>query len=245
VAAHPRAGVGPLAVTADLIELPLWACRWQKPRQRVLADVAGEPTRLVTPDGEPIDPDQHTLLPRALTLTAVMRAALSDFFVHGHGGGLYDRVTEAWWADWEGDALAPAVVVSADARLSFEAPLADRRELAAAQWQAHHAPHNIDRLLKLDGPLAHEKRRLIEQVANSHDRWVRWLSFCAIHRLNDELARRYPEVVQQTDQRLAEAKQGLANRAVAEKRDWCFALYDKATLQQIRDQLRHAPATVS
>jgi hypothetical protein len=240
VAAYPQAGVTPLAITPEWIELPLWACRWARPRQRVLADVTREPSVLVTPDGTPIDPQSQTLLPRALTLTALMRSALCEFFIHGRGGGLYDRVTETWWQYWQGSALAPTAVVSADARLPFEVPLADRRQLASAKWHAHHAPHNVDRLLDLDGPMVREKQRLIAQMQRSRDRRTRWLSFCAIHRINAALVEQHPTVVGEPEQQLHEARQGLLNRAVAEKRDWCFAFYSKQQLQQIVEQLKSA-----
>jgi hypothetical protein len=239
IAANPTAGVPALAVTSDWVELPLWACAWGRPRRRVLADVTAEPTLLVTPDGEPIDPSETSLLPRALSLTAFMRSTLCGFFIHGRGGGVYDRATEAWWHDWQGTALAPAAVVSADARLPFNAPTADRRELAGARWQAHHAPHNVDRWLGLDGPLAREKQRLLQQMAQARDRAGRRMTFRAIHRLNRELVRRHPEVVDQTRQRVASARQGLANRRVAEKRDWCFALYRLSEFEAIRQSLLH------
>ena len=62
--------------------------------------------------------------PRALTLTAVARLALCDVFIHGTGGGRYDRAMERWIAAALGEearaALAPMMVVTA----TRHAPLA-------------------------------------------------------------------------------------------------------------------------
>jgi len=62
--------------------------------------------------------------PRALTLTAIARLALCDVFIHGTGGGRYDRAMERWIAATLGDearaALAPMMVVTA----TRHAPLA-------------------------------------------------------------------------------------------------------------------------
>ena len=62
--------------------------------------------------------------PRALTLTAIARLALCDVFIHGTGGGRYDRAMERWIASALGEearaALAPMMVVTA----TRHAPLA-------------------------------------------------------------------------------------------------------------------------
>jgi hypothetical protein len=62
--------------------------------------------------------------PRALTLTAIARLALCDVFIHGTGGGRYDRAMERWIAAALGEearaALAPMMVVTA----TRHAPLA-------------------------------------------------------------------------------------------------------------------------
>ena len=62
--------------------------------------------------------------PRALTLTAIARLALCDVFIHGTGGGRYDRAMERWIAAALGEearaALAPMMVATA----TKHAPLA-------------------------------------------------------------------------------------------------------------------------
>ena len=86
-------------------ELPLWALS-ANGRTPVMAD-------------DPID--ERIIAPRAFLMTAIARAALGDCFVHGTGGGRYERVTERWMGEWLGIELAPMVVATATLRL----PLAE------------------------------------------------------------------------------------------------------------------------
>jgi len=229
----PAAGVTPLLVTPEWVEAPLWACAWQRPRRRVFVDVSAAPAMFVLSDGTPIDEHSYELLPRALPLTAVMRQSVCDFFIHGRGGGVYDRITDRWWHAWQNAALAPTAVVSADAQLTFDVPIADRGEYAAARWWWHHVRHNVDRVLGLDGPLTREKRRLIEIMDVDRDRWRRWLRFRAIHRINDTLARQHSEPITSARDALRRAGQGLTNREAARKRDWCFALHERDALASL------------
>jgi len=237
VLAEPAAGVPPLAVTREWVELPLWACGWNRPRRRVYADVSDEPVLLVLGDGTPVGEAGLTLLPRALALSAFVRGYLIDFFIHGQGGGVYDRLTDAWWAGWLGGGLSPTAVVSADAYLSFDAPVADRGEVSAAKWHRDHIDDNVDRVLGLAGPLPREKARLVAQNARDRRREPRRLRFRAIRRINAELNRQHAEAIAEADRRLRRARLGLANRAVAYKRDWPFPLYPAATLASLRREL--------
>lgn len=251
VAAHPEAGIAPLVIERERVELPMWALCWNGLRQRVFADLADRAPLLTLEDGTPIDTDDGAwLAPRALLLTALMRAALCDLFIHGKGGGAYDRITEQWWRTWRGEPLAPMAVVSADAHLSFDVPLADRAALARARWQRHHVPFNVDRLLHLDGPLVAQKQRLIQRMHADGQltprrarRRQHWLAFREIHRINAELCRAHPQVLDDADRQLATARLGLTNARIAGKRDWCFALYPAATLEALRGAIEH-PAPV-
>ncbi len=176
-----------------------------------------------------------------LLLTALMRSRFCELFVHGKGGGVYDRITEQWWRQWRGDAevLAPMTVASADAHLAFDVPVTDREALHRARWYRHHVPYNVDRLLGLEGPLVKQKWALIEAMSDHGrlPRRQRWLAFREIRRINDALCQAHPEPVQAADHQLAQARQGLGNAKVAARRDWCFALYPPATLESLRDAI--------
>ena len=256
VAAVPQAGLTPLRLEPDRVELPLWLARWNEPRRRVFADLA-DTTPIFTDDaGEPIELERASqagprsaLLPRAMLLTAFMRSAVCQMFIHGTGGGLYDQATDHWWRAWRGQSLAPAVVATADVRLSFpHLPLADAAALARARWRVHHAPHNVDRLLKLDDTLTREKQRVLTTILAPHARHARHarhattrrhrqLAFTHLHRINARLAAAHPHVIAHAHDELRQTRLGLANAATARRRDWPFFLHDDEDLAELRRRI--------
>lgn len=234
VAEHRAAGITPLMIGRELVEVPLWALAWEQPRRRVFVDVADRQHRFVFEDGTPVDAEAFDLAPRALLLTAMMRSRWCGLFIHGTGGYLYDRITEQWWRQWRGEPLAPMALATADLHLSFDAPVANAAEHRRAVWYRHHAPHNIDRILGAPDP---RKTDLLAHMDDDRDRRRRRASFDAIHRINAELAREHPEVPEQAAARLRTAEVGLANAAIAARRDWCFALYSHDHLDALRGAL--------
>ena len=241
VADHPRAGMTPMVVGRELVELPLWAVCWNQPRRRVFVDLADSMPICVYDDGEPIDREAVTLLPRALLLTAVMRGYLCDLFIHGTGGLVYDKVTEAWWRDWAGEELAPMAAVTADVFLDLRAPIADPAALRRAIWRMHHLPHNLDRVLGLDGEAVRRKRELIEHMdddrGQARGRARRRAAFDELHQINSGLAEQNPEALASAQRCLSRARAGVKNTRVASRRDWCFALYPPDSLRTLRRTL--------
>lgn len=234
VSQHPEAGMSPLIVSRDFVELPLWAVAWEQPRRRVFADLTDSQPVFVFDDGEPIDRDQFALLPRALLLTAVMRACLCDLFIHGTGGLVYDRITEQWWGDWAGDTLAPMAGATANVYLNLDAPIADQADLTRAVWQKHHLPHNLDRALNLTGHLVERKRELLAHMDDDRDKARRRDAFRELKQINRELAEQHPDQLQAADRALARARAGVGNTNIAGRRDWCFALYPEEDLHDLR-----------
>ena len=268
VSAYPEAQVGTLRVERDRIELPLWFMdpapekeMWPgdqipplPPRQRVFADVAGTEPILVLENGHPAPRWQDGpgwsigLAPRALFLTALARTHFCDLFVHGTGGERYDRVTEQWWRNWIGTALAPRATVSADLYLNLDAPIADRRQLDRAVWWTHHLPHNIDRVLPdtnatpEDLAAIQRKKRLIGQMDHDRNRRRRAEAFAQIHQINHRLGEAHPDLLRQAQHQLRRTRQGVANRRIALKRDWCFALYPPEQLKRLQRVLAGSDA---
>jgi len=229
VAGNPQGGVKPLHEQHDRVELPLWWMATGQPRRRVYADIVGGRAELADNLGRVIDVDTMTdhacLAPRALTLTAIIRGGLCDLFIHGRGGGLYDLAAEAWMSRWLDLTLAPMVVVSADVRLPFDAPVASETDYRDAVWRAHHLPHNVDRALGLNSPEATRKQRLLATMNDDRDRGRRRVAFDEIHKVNANLVATYPDVIAEAIRDREIAKCGLANHAIARRRDWCFAIY--------------------
>ena len=116
--AFPDAGTRPLAIRERAIELPLWRIRPGEARMPVYSTQLDEIPR-----------DQ--LAPRALLMTAIVRLAGCDLFIHGTGGAAYDRITERWIQTWLAQDLAPIGVASATRTLDVsEAALPTEDEIA-------------------------------------------------------------------------------------------------------------------
>jgi len=234
VGRYPDAGMTPLVVNRLVVELPLWAIRRGAPRRRVFVDIADSEPLFVFGDGEPVDRSIGTLLPRALMLTAVMRSALCDLFIHGTGGLLYDRVTEDWWRAWTGESLAPMAGVTADLYMPFKAPVAGREQLTRAVWHRHHLKHNLDRALSLEDDLANEKQALLAHMDDDRDRLRRRKAFKRVHEINRALVDQYPEALVEAAVGLEQARVGRENAEIAGRRDWSITLYPQARLHTLR-----------
>lgn len=243
-AAYPEAGIRPLYAGRDVVEAPLWA-QDDAGATPVFIDLgdSGRPYLFTQGQrqGQSLDltgPGAIGYLrPRALTLSAIMRGERCDFFVHGRGGGVYDQVTERWWGDWTGKPLAPMAVVSADVYLPLDAPVATRAERDRAVWFDHHLPFNVDRFAgpvdDAEASLHAEKRALLDHMNDDRDKRRRAKAFKRIHAINDALRQRHRDRLAQAHQAAERARRGVANRAVAERRDWCFALYPRELLHQL------------
>ena len=239
VSRHDRAGMTPLCIEADRIELPLWGLTWCQPRRRVFADISGSVPVLVLENGRPLDKENFRIAPRAVLLTGFLRSVCCDFFIHGRGGAIYDRISEQWLAEWRGIQLAPIAVVSADLHLPLDAPVAHASELSRAHWRAHHLPHNIDRVLDLDGLDVRRKHMLLTHMDDDRDRVRRAKAFREIHQINDDLGIKHADVLDRARHDLARTKVGVANRDIARKRDWCFAFYGHEQLNALSRRMEN------
>lgn len=243
VSARPGAGIAPLHAGVDIIELPLWHVAANEPRQRVYAQTVGPRAELITGEGAAIklDDPRRKLAPKALMLTAIMRAAVADLFIHGAGGGIYDRVMEDWWHRWRGESVAPMAVASADLRLAFDVPLDTEASRDRAVWLAHHLPHNMDRHAPLDAAdaaMADEKRRILQHMDDDRDGARRAAAFDRLHAINATLAGHHRDLLRTSEQAVARAAQGVANREVAMRRDWPLHWYTARQLEQLCEGLR-------
>ena len=251
VHANPQAGMSRLIVERDRIELPLWEIgdvSSPHPRQRVFADISDSKPMLITSDGEPIvvrAGEQTSLAPRALLLTAMMRSQHCDLFIHGHGGGIYDRVMEQWWQQWMGESLAPMAVVSADVRLPFPGiAQASHDDLSRAIWFEHHLPHNLDRHLPaimLDRQAVDRKHEILQMMETTQEPRARAAWFRELHRINEQLAGEHRDVLLLANDQLNRVKLGIANQAVALKRDWSFMFYSRDSLERLKSSFSIDP----
>lgn len=227
VAGHPDAALRKLAFDEvnERYELPLWRLEPGKPRRRVFADDL------------PTIPREH-LSPKALLMTAMLRAGACDLFIHGTGGELYDRATKDWLSSWAPDLeLCPGAVATATLHL----PLLDHRppapaQVARARWLAHRARH--DPAILNDEPAATHKRDLAAKIAaqprHSAERAV-------LYRRMHEGLGRAREAHAADLERLGRDAARLAEQSldatVASDRTWAFPLYPEAMLLALRARI--------
>lgn len=230
-AAHAEAAIRPLIANekSGRFELPLWRVRAGEPRMPVFAGQL-----------KGIEPDQ--LAPRALLMTGLVRMLGCDLFIHGTGGGRYDRVTEAWFKSWLGAELAPAVVVSADLRLALAGgPIPTEAEVAEARQRAHKAKH--DPSLVGDNAAAARKAELLREMeackaAGGDPAPLYREMHAALDAHRSENAAAIERLETEAEQ-LAAALEGAA---VASVRDWAFAFYERRRIEALRAEIRRAYA---
>jgi len=227
VGAHPEARMRALLSETGRHELPLWHVRESSPRLAVFSDQLAS-----------IPPEE--LRPRALAMTALVRAALCELFVHGTGGGVYDRITDDWFANWTGAldwTLAPTAVATADAYADFGVDLDRLPEPARAVWQAHHARH--DPAMLGDDDAARTKRDLVEQIAATKEAGADPSPrFAALQALLGATRARHADRLGELDRAAEEAERLADVRSMALDRTWPWPTLPAETLDALHAGIR-------
>lgn len=247
-AKYPQAGMRPLHLGTNLVELPLWHLA-ERQRLPVYAITDGQQTLELTSRVGTIDLDHalehQTLVPRAVTLTAVMRSTIASLFIHGTGGGIYDAITEHWFQLWQNKTLQSKAVISADLYLPLDVMTAEAAHLTRSIWYQHHLPHNLDRELKVDSDaireLAERKQHLLEHMHDDRNPKRRKAAFKEIHAINDALAKQHPKAkhkLKEAKDRVWANQVGVRNLGIKTKRDWPFAIYKETALQDLAQSIR-------
>lgn len=228
-AAHPTAGIRPL-VSDEVqyrFELPLWWLPAGRERERVYAEML---------DSVPV----QELAPKALLMTALMRMAACDVFIHGTGGGGgehegYDLVMEDWLAAWLGlprESLAPMAVVTATMYLPLDVPPRPTgAEVARAVWLAHHARHDPRAIG--DGADAERKRAMVAAIAAA-PKSERAHLFREMHKFLDAYRQARGEELARLDEEARAAAVRAGEPDVRSDRTWAFPLYPVESLGRLR-----------
>lgn len=231
-------------------EAPFWVVRGGK-RASLFVHRDGDRLRLRTPADAllelPAGPAGVDALgasgihirPKALTLTMFARLCLGDLFVHGVGGGRYDRATDAVIGEVFGCVPPPYVVATATLML----PLAghgtvveDGRGLERRLMDLQHNPER-----SLASPSEAQRRlidekwsliRAVEQMRPGHERRE------ATHRIreiNAQLAEGLADEIRRVQAKRAAAGRSSAALAAAAYRGYSFFLFDPARLSALAD----------
>lgn len=225
VARFPEAGLTPLAADAakNRWELPLWRLENGKPRQRVWSDALNAETL-------------NGLAPRALLLTGFLRLTACELFVHGKGGAIYDRATEAWLSTWLGATLAPTVMISADLLLPFEEAAVSPSDVNAAVWRAAHARH--DPALTGRADLVPKKKAMVEAIRAARERGENPLPiYLEMHRMlatyRDQERGRLGDLKDAANRLVAIR----ATASIAADRTWPFPFHRAESIAALHNQI--------
>jgi hypothetical protein len=243
-----------LACQGDAIELPFWIYQVGQPRERLMVTAKGIQWRgKIVEIGESGDAWKSAealqamlmnaglvIRPRALTLTMYVRLCLSDLFIHGIGGALYDQITDGILQELFGDVPAYGVVSAA-----WLLPLGGRKnsgEISELMHDRHHLVHNpqlgIDPFTKLKTDYAEliaQRRMLIEnlQSGGKSDKSQRRDWFDQLHATNQALHEKSPRVLQRIDGEIAAARIAAEQNKVTLWREYYFALHSMDSLRRL------------
>lgn len=136
-----------LASVDGMVELPFWALQGGARTALWAESATGD---LYVRSGEagfaPLG-TESTVAPKALALTMFTRLFLADLFVHGVGGGRYDRVTDGVMTRFFGVTPPPFAVASMTMYLPLGGHVVGDEELAVAKRRLHRIEHNPDAML--------------------------------------------------------------------------------------------------
>ncbi len=234
VQAVPEAGIGPLMIRDDYIELPLWRIREDGERMRAYDGDAeqaiGNVETKTREAGSKID-----LLPRALLMTALVRLGMCDLFVHGTGGAIYDRAMELWVRDWLGVEAGSIAVVTADVRLplSQDEESIDLVSAIGAARRAWHDPDLLNDPKPRSGP-SRTKEKLIREIeAMPRSSPLRRAKFLEMHDQLAQMRQSRAADLRAAQMRAEDGRRRAGDQAVAAKRDWTFPLYPTETIDEL------------
>ena len=185
----------------------------------------------------------NDLAPRALLMTALVRAYACEVFIHGTGGaglegdGGYERVTDQWWQTWRGGPpLARVVMTTATRKLAILSDVPTPTAVQEARAQAHKAKH--DPSLVGDAETADAKRLLLTAIDKMK---ARGENPSPLFREMQDLLAAYRERRAEDIAKLEEYALRLERRtgdaAIAHDRTWAFPIYEEAQIASLCDQV--------
>ncbi|MBE3578089.1 MAG: hypothetical protein IMX00_10425 [Limnochordales bacterium] len=183
------------------------------------------------------------LRPKAVTLTLFVRMTLADLFIHGVGGGRYDRVTEAVALSFYGIPLPAAAVVSFTAHLALPVGMGAAEKLRLLRVKRRELEQNPQRHLDLltdpqvrerASELARIKDQLIARLATAARQEKKTLAQ-QLSRVTGSLAELFAPVLAGLDAEIAHLEIRVLEEEVGSFREYPFFLYDPARIYaQIR-----------
>lgn len=230
-------------------ELPFWIIREGRRRpvfvepaaDRVRLWAGEEPVGEVPLRGEPAGLEAVEIRPKALALTAFKRVCVVDLFVHGVGGGRYDRVTDAVLLDFFNLTPPGYAVVTSTLHLPLNEfdPTEERGGLQRRLLELRHNPERV-----LTSPAREqqqwieEKWRLIRRLDDSSlSRRERREATHRIRELNEWLARALAGEQASIERRLSTLAEISEASAAATHRGYPFCFFPPAAVEALVDRI--------
>jgi hypothetical protein len=220
---YPEARIRPLEIKGDDSERPLWKLRDGYARTPVNDSTF----------------DQFSTAPRALLMSGICRAFLSELFIHGSGGWAYDQVTEAWFREWLQIELNPMARASASVYLPLGIDDHDAISLKDAHWRFHHARHHP--ALVGDDDTQRTRDELVTRIDTAraagedpdpiYQQLVRVLED---HRI------RNAEKLNALESQIEHARTHAKQIDLANDRTWAFPLFDDDALHTLKNRIHEA-----
>lgn len=184
------------------------------------------------------------LAPRALTLTLFQRLFVADLFVHGTGGGRYDRVTDAVITAYFGIEPPAFAVASMTLLLPLGAHVVTDEDVAEAERRLSRFEHNPDELLgEVEFDSAEERERADTVAARKAEAVAaiarpgadRKALGREIRELNAELAAMLAPVGESLRARVEQMRAERTASAVLTDRTYPYCLWDP---REVMDKVR-------
>tara|TARA_E500000318_G_scaffold54309_2_gene50594 strand:- start:20720 stop:22018 length:1299 start_codon:yes stop_codon:yes gene_type:complete len=222
-AKHPEAKIRPLDINNDDYERPVWKLR--DGYARIPVNDASF--------------DQFNTAPRALLMSGICRAFLSELFIHGSGGWTYDQITEHWFQNWLNITLNPMARASASVYLPLGIDDPNAIDLKEAHWRFHHARHHP--ALVGDDDTQRTRDELVSQINtaraagdNPDPIYQQLVRVLEDHRVRN--ANGLSSLESQIEHARTHAKQ----IELANDRTWAFPLFDDESLHMLKDRIHNA-----
>ncbi|MDR5684132.1 MAG: hypothetical protein QN163_08915 [Armatimonadota bacterium] len=234
-----------LRLDGEGCELPFWVVRdgrrWPASavRRGDVIRVRAQGHVVTTVSAKETDPEALAateLRPRALTLTMFVRLCFADLFVHGIGGGQYDRATDRLIAELFGVRPPLFAVASGTFHLPLGRHANPRADRLALERRRLDLQHNPDRFLNrgdetVSALVAEKWERIRQLESDSLTRRQRREITQRIRAINQALARHLEDEIRAIDEELQVIAVEETEHEIATLRTYPFFLFDPEELR--------------
>jgi len=177
--------------------------------------------------------------PRALVTTALCRILLTDLFVHGIGGAIYDVLGDAVFGEYFGVRMPRYAVVTATLRLA-DYPAAHSaeerdRQIRSKRWLSWQA----ERMRPGDPRLQDLFERKRQWLAHPQDeRGDRRQRATQLRKINREIAQRLETQIQEAEQSIERLSVRSVAESIVRSREFSIVLHSAGRMLRLAEKIR-------